>query len=102
MQQAGGSDDETPTSSASSATAAAAAGAADGAAAADGSGSEGDGSGGGASNTPVADSIRRKLREELQPLRLEVVDNSHQHAGHAGASFGLCGGRSWVLGLVGS
>ncbi|KAI7840397.1 hypothetical protein COHA_005898 [Chlorella ohadii] len=84
MQQAGGSDDETPTSSASSATAAAAAGAADGAAAADGSGSEGDGSGGGASNTPVADSIRRKLREELQPLRLEVVDNSHQHAGHAG------------------
>ncbi len=84
MQQAVGSDDETPTSSASSAAAAAAADAADGAADADGSGSEGDGSGG-AGNTPVADSIRRKLREELQPLRLDVVDNSHQHAGHAGA-----------------
>lgn len=83
MQQAGGSDDETPSSSNSSATAAAAGSAADGAAAANGSDSEGDGSSG-TSNTPVADSIRRKLREELQPLRLEIVDNSHQHAGHAG------------------
>lgn len=84
MQQAGGSDDETPAFSAASATKAAASAAADGAAAANGSGSEADGSSG-TSNTPVADSMRRKLREELQPLRLEITDNSHQHAGHAGA-----------------
>jgi BolA protein len=33
----------------------------------------------------VADTIRRKLTERLAPLRLEIVDESHRHAGHAGA-----------------
>ncbi|MBM3535349.1 MAG: BolA family transcriptional regulator [Alphaproteobacteria bacterium] len=33
----------------------------------------------------VADSIRRKLTEALQPSRLIVEDESHRHAGHAGA-----------------
>lgn len=31
-----------------------------------------------------ADRIRRKLTEGLAPLRLDVVDESHRHAGHAG------------------
>ena len=29
--------------------------------------------------------IERKLRTALQPLRLEIEDESHKHAGHAGA-----------------
>jgi BolA protein len=33
----------------------------------------------------VADSIERKLREALAPERLAVIDQSHLHAGHAGA-----------------
>ncbi len=33
----------------------------------------------------VAVSIKRKLTEALSPLRLNVVDESHHHAGHAGA-----------------
>jgi BolA family transcriptional regulator, general stress-responsive regulator len=33
----------------------------------------------------VADTIRRKLTERLNPVRLEVIDESHRHAGHAGA-----------------
>jgi BolA family transcriptional regulator, general stress-responsive regulator len=33
----------------------------------------------------VADSIRRKLTEGLRPSRLDIVDDSHRHAGHAGA-----------------
>jgi BolA protein len=33
----------------------------------------------------VADTIRRKLRDRFDPLRLEIVDESHRHAGHAGA-----------------
>ncbi len=33
----------------------------------------------------VADSIRRKLTESLRPSRLDIVDDSHRHAGHAGA-----------------
>lgn len=32
-----------------------------------------------------AERIRRKLTEGLAPTRLEVVDDSHRHAGHAGA-----------------
>jgi stress-induced morphogen len=51
-----------------------------------------------ASNTPVADSMRRKLAEELQPLKLDLVDNSHQHAGHSGGCpqkvLHACGGCS--------
>ena len=32
----------------------------------------------------VAERIESKLRKELAPLRLEVVDESDKHAGHAG------------------
>jgi BolA protein len=34
----------------------------------------------------VADSIRRKLTAAFAPQSLEVVDGSHRHAGHAGAT----------------
>lgn len=33
----------------------------------------------------VADTIRRKLTDALAPNELEVIDESHLHAGHAGA-----------------
>jgi len=33
----------------------------------------------------VADTIRRKLQAAFAPQRLEVLDQSAQHAGHAGA-----------------
>ncbi len=33
----------------------------------------------------VADRIRSKLEAALRPARLELVDESEQHAGHAGA-----------------
>ncbi len=33
----------------------------------------------------VADTIRQKLTERFSPTRLVVVDESHRHAGHAGA-----------------
>lgn len=33
----------------------------------------------------VADRIREKLTAGLQPVRLEITDDSHKHAGHAGA-----------------
>ncbi|HJU18939.1 MAG TPA: BolA family protein [Stellaceae bacterium] len=33
----------------------------------------------------VADTIRRKLVERFAPLRLDIIDESHRHAGHAGA-----------------
>ena len=33
----------------------------------------------------VADTIERKLTDALTPDRLEIVDESHRHAGHAGA-----------------
>jgi BolA family transcriptional regulator, general stress-responsive regulator len=35
--------------------------------------------------TVVAETIRRKLTERLTPGRLDIVDESHRHAGHAGA-----------------
>lgn len=34
---------------------------------------------------PVARSIARKLREAFDPAYLAVIDESHHHAGHAGA-----------------
>ena len=34
----------------------------------------------------VADQIHARLSERLQPTRLEVLDESAAHAGHAGAS----------------
>jgi BolA protein len=33
----------------------------------------------------VADTIRQKLTERFSPTQLVVVDESHRHAGHAGA-----------------
>jgi BolA protein len=33
----------------------------------------------------VADSIRVKLMASLHPIRLDIVDESHRHAGHVGA-----------------
>jgi BolA protein len=33
----------------------------------------------------VAATIRQKLTDRLAPIRLEIVDESHRHAGHAGA-----------------
>jgi BolA family transcriptional regulator, general stress-responsive regulator len=33
----------------------------------------------------VADTLHRKLTDALQPTRLAIVDDSHKHAGHAGA-----------------
>lgn len=33
----------------------------------------------------VADRIRRKLADALAPVELDVIDDSAQHAGHAGA-----------------
>jgi len=33
----------------------------------------------------VAAAIEKKLTEALSPLRLDITDESHKHAGHAGA-----------------
>lgn len=33
----------------------------------------------------VADTIRRKLTDRFDPVRLDIIDESHRHAGHAGA-----------------
>jgi BolA protein len=33
----------------------------------------------------IAATIRRKLVERLTPTRLDISDDSHRHAGHAGA-----------------
>ncbi len=33
----------------------------------------------------TADMLRRRLEERLAPSRLEVLDESYQHAGHVGA-----------------
>ncbi len=35
---------------------------------------------------PTAEGIAQRLRETLQPMLLEVIDESHQHHGHAGAN----------------
>ncbi|PQA85528.1 BolA family protein [Hyphococcus luteus] len=37
---------------------------------------------------PVSDSIHEKLTKGLAPQRLEVIDESHLHAGHASAPEG--------------
>ncbi|KAL4448201.1 hypothetical protein ABPG75_005420 [Micractinium tetrahymenae] len=113
MQQQAGSDSEDPSSAtaaakglaggapgAAQAAAAASSGAAsDEAAGQDGSGGSG---GNGASATPVADSMRRKLSAELQPLHLDIIDNSHQHAGHAGykGSAGYSGETHFTVEVV--
>ena len=33
----------------------------------------------------VTETIDQKLRESLSPTKLSIVDDSHKHAGHAGA-----------------
>ena len=33
----------------------------------------------------VRETIERKLTEALQPTALEIIDESHKHAGHVGA-----------------
>lgn len=35
--------------------------------------------------TSVSEAIHRKLTQALAPTRLAIVDDSHRHAGHAGA-----------------
>jgi BolA protein len=35
---------------------------------------------------PTAANLEARLQAMLQPSRLEVLDESHQHAGHAGAN----------------
>nr|WP_315463892.1 BolA family protein [uncultured Rhodoferax sp.] len=34
---------------------------------------------------PTVAHLEQRLRERLQPARLEVIDESYQHAGHVGA-----------------
>ncbi len=36
----------------------------------------------------VAHRIRERLISELNPISLEIIDESHRHAGHAGARAG--------------
>ena len=36
----------------------------------------------------VSESIHQKIEQALKPERLEVIDESHLHAGHAGAREG--------------
>ncbi len=36
----------------------------------------------------VADTIRQKLTARFSPTQLEIIDESHRHAGHAGAREG--------------
>lgn len=38
------------------------------------------------STAPTAALLEQRLRERLEPTRLEVLDESYQHAGHAGAN----------------
>ena len=40
------------------------------------------------SNTPLRDALTKALTERLEPLELELVDDSAAHAGHAGAREG--------------
>ena len=36
--------------------------------------------------SPTTEQLRARLQERLDPTRLEVLDESHQHNGHAGAN----------------
>ena len=45
----------------------------------------------------VAETIRAKLTEALSPAQLEIVDESHLHAGHASAP---AGGQRLVYGAL--
>jgi BolA protein len=35
---------------------------------------------------PTTSQLEKRLRERLEPTRLEVLDESHQHNGHAGSN----------------
>lgn len=37
-------------------------------------------------NAPTADQLQKRLQDVLQPTTLEVIDESSQHHGHAGAN----------------
>ena len=37
-------------------------------------------------NAPTADQLQKRLQDVLQPTALEVIDESGQHHGHAGAN----------------
>ncbi|NBW50675.1 MAG: BolA family transcriptional regulator [Betaproteobacteria bacterium] len=37
-------------------------------------------------NAPTATNLEQRLRERLQPVTLQVIDESYQHAGHVGAN----------------
>jgi BolA protein len=39
-------------------------------------------------SSPRADRLESRLRAALEPASLQVVDDSHRHAGHAGAADG--------------
>lgn len=41
--------------------------------------------------------IKQKLRDALAPVELEVIDESHKHAGHAGAKGG---GGHYIVKIV--
>lgn len=43
------------------------------------------------------DRIRNRLQQQLSPEQLEIVDESHQHAGHAGARDGRGHFRVFVV-----
>ncbi len=38
------------------------------------------------SQAPTAERLQQRLQQVLQPSQLEVIDESHQHQGHAGAN----------------
>jgi BolA protein len=38
------------------------------------------------SQAPTAEQLQQRLQQVLQPTQLEVIDESHQHHGHAGAN----------------
>ncbi|HSO45085.1 MAG TPA: BolA/IbaG family iron-sulfur metabolism protein, partial [Rhodoferax sp.] len=38
------------------------------------------------SQAPTAEQLQQRLQQVLQPSQLEVLDESHQHTGHAGAN----------------
>jgi BolA protein len=38
------------------------------------------------SNGPTAAQLEQRLQDRLPPTKLEVLDESHQHSGHAGAN----------------
>jgi BolA protein len=44
---------------------------------------------------PIHTRIRTKLLEALAPVELDIIDDSHRHAGHAGAAPG--GGTHYTV-----